>query len=303
MTSEGPPQKRTRGVVFNIQRYSIHDGPGIRTTVFLKGCPLRCFWCQNPESQKTRPEVFLKKSACLLCGRCVAACPEGASSIVDGICVIDRKKCSGCGTCVEVCSNDARTLMGRWASVDEVMSEVLRDKRFYANSGGGVTLSGGDPTAQPRFALALLQACKAAGLHTAIETCGCTSWRVFSRLLEHVDLVLFDIKHLDSGKHREGTGRPNALILENAARIARSKPMRVRVPVIPGFNDSPEAIRAIARFVREELGALEIDLLPYNRMGESKYEFLGRASFQAESGKDEDIERLQAALRLECVTS
>ena len=218
--------KGTQGVIFNIQRYSIHDGPGIRTTVFLKGCQLRCFWCQNPESQRRRPEVFLKKSVCTLCGRCVAACPEGASSLVDGASVIDRTKCTGCGKCVEVCPDGARTLMGKWVSVQQVMRELVRDKRFYDNSAGGITLSGGDPTAQPKFAQSLLRACKDAGLHTAIETCGCTSWPVLERLLEHVDLVLFDIKHSDSAKHREGTGKPNRLILENARMIARAKPRR-----------------------------------------------------------------------------
>ena len=286
-----------RGVIFNIQRYSIHDGPGIRTTVFLKGCQLACFWCQNPESQRIRPDLFLKKSACTACGRCVAACPEGANSIVDGASAIDREKCVACGKCVESCPNGARTLMGKWVDTDEVMREVIRDRRFYDKSGGGVTLSGGDPTAQPKFARALLKASKEAGLHTAIETCGCTSWPILESLLDHVDLVLFDIKHSDPARHREGTGKPNRLILENAAKIARAKPLRIRVPVIPGFNDSAEQIRAIANLVKERLGPIEIDLLPYNRMGESKYEFLGRPSFRSESGLDEDIERLRVEVR------
>jgi pyruvate formate lyase activating enzyme len=282
------------GIIFNLQRYSIHDGPGIRTTVFLKGCGLKCMWCQNPESQHLRPEVFLNRSKCGACGVCVEACPRGANSIVDGGCAIDRKKCDGCGACAQACPNGARTIMGRWATVEEVMSEVVRDKRFYTTSGGGVTLSGGEPTHQHQFAAGLLKACKAQGFHTAIETCGDVSWPVLEGLLNHLDLVLFDIKHLDAEKHRSGTGKPNGTILDNARKVARCKPMRVRVPVIPGFNDTAEDLKAITRFAREELGGVEVDLLPYNRMGESKYEFLGRDYLRVESGNAEKVEALRA---------
>lgn len=292
--------KKTKGIIFNLQRYSIHDGPGIRTTVFLKGCRLRCFWCQNPESQKKKPEVFLNKSRCTLCSRCVTACLSGANRLLDGVSVlIDRSRCIGCSKCVEACPNGARTLMGRYLTVDEVMHEVLRDRRFYENSGGGVTLSGGEPADQPRYALALLRACKDIGLHTVIDTCGYVPWSTMEKLLKYVDLVLFDIKHMDSSKHREATGKLNDMILENARMVARCKPMRVRVPVVPAFNNSAEEIRTIARFVKEELGSVEIDLLPYNKLGESKYEFLDRVCFHGESSREEEIKALEAEVSLE----
>jgi len=279
--------KVKEGAVFNIQRYSIHDGPGIRTTVFLKGCSLRCFWCQNPESQAIRPELFFDKSKCTRCGRCVEVCPTGASSLSDKTSVIDRSICIGCGKCVEVCPNEARRLVGKYMTVDEVMQEVLKDRRFYENSGGGVTLSGGEPTTQLNFAVALLQRCKQQGLHTTLDTCGYAPWSTMEKLLKYTDLVLYDIKHMDPVKHRQGTGESNRIILENARRIAKRWPMRVRVPLIPGFNDSVDDVRAIARFVRTELGSVEIDLLPYNKFGEAKFERLDKERVFLERQTDE----------------
>jgi pyruvate formate lyase activating enzyme len=273
MTNNEP---KSGGIIFNIQRYSIHDGPGIRTTVFLKGCPLSCFWCQNPESQHKKPELFFQKDRCTACGACIPVCPNTANTLLDGIIFIDRDKCQGCGKCVEACPSTVRTLMGRYATVDEIMNEILRDKRFYKKSGGGITLSGGEPTAQADFALALLEKCKSAGLHTAIETCGYSPWPTVERFMEFTDLFLFDIKCMNPERHRESVGRSNDLILENAARIAKSKPIRIRVPVIPGFNDNPDEILAIARFAKDNLGNCAVDLLPYNRMGESKYDRLSR---------------------------
>lgn len=264
------------GVVFDIQRYSIHDGPGIRTTVFLKGCPLRCAWCQNPESQRLEPEILLNKDKCTACGKCVAACPAGANSL-SGLCAkVERQKCLRCGKCVGVCPNEARRLSGKQMSVDEVIKEVLRDRMFYKTSGGGVTLSGGEATFQPEFALAILRECKTLGLNTAIETCGYASWQVLQSLLEYVDLVLFDIKHVDTVRHQAGTGMNNDIILENAGKIAALKPMKVRVPLIPGFNDSEQDIRAIAAFVGTLPNRIEMDLLAYNPLGEGKYEHLGK---------------------------
>ncbi|MBT8338651.1 MAG: glycyl-radical enzyme activating protein [Desulfatitalea sp.] len=279
--------KTDQGVVFNIQRYSIHDGPGIRTTVFLKGCPLRCFWCQNPESHRKEPQVSLNSDACALCGRCVSVCPTDAISLGTKSSAIDRDKCSGCGKCVQACPNDARSLAGTILTVDEVMRQVFKDVRFYENSGGGVTLSGGEPLYQADFALSILQRCKDSGLHTTIETCGCVSWDVMKNILEYTDLVFFDIKHLQPARHLEGCGKSNSLILANAKKVAECKPIIVRVPLIPGFNDSSEAIAEIAQFVKTELGAVEVELLPYNKMGEVKFERLDKKSVAKQTqGKD-----------------
>jgi pyruvate formate lyase activating enzyme len=285
-----------KGVIFNIQRYSIHDGPGIRTTLFLKGCPLKCFWCQNPESQRKKPEVFLYKDRCTGCGQCVAACSTGASRLLEKKSTIDRDKCIGCGECVGVCPNEARKLMGRSMTVDKVMQEVVKDSKFYEDSGGGVTLSGGEPTAQPQFALAVLRNCKEAGLHTTLETCGYVSWQTMDKLLEYTDLVLYDVKCLDAKKHYAATGRSNAIILQNIKRIAGYKPIRVRVPMIPGFNDSSHEVRAIANFVKKELGSIEIELLSYNKLGESKCNLLDRDPVHLEDRGDEHMEKLKLEL-------
>ena len=292
-------EQAANGIIFNIQRYSIHDGPGIRTTVFFKGCPLRCYWCQNPESQSNEAEVFLTTGNCTLCGRCVAVCPTGASSLLEDSSTIDRSKCIGCGKCVEVCPVEARKLVGSYVTKDEIMGEIMKDVKFYENSGGGVTLSGGDPMGQPEFALSIIRSLKEAGLHTVLDTCGYAAWSTLKRLLEFTDLVFFDLKTIDTKKHREATGRPNRLILENAKRIAGYRPMRVRVPMIPNFNDSPEDVRAIARFVREELGAIDMDLLPYNKLGEVKYERLGKKCFTAEAQTDEEMQHLETVVSAE----
>lgn len=292
-------EKVPKGIIFNIQRYSIHDGPGIRTTVFLKGCPLKCFWCQNPESQRSQPEIFLVRSNCTLCGKCFNVCSNGASSLLENNSTIDRSKCIGCGKCVEVCPSEARKLVGTPMTTDEVMREVLKDVKFYENSGGGVTLSGGEPVAQPGFALSILRSCKEAGLHTVLDTCGYVPWGGMKRLLSYTDLVFFDIKTIDTKKHHQATGKSNRLILENAKRIANYKPMRVRVPLIPNFNDSPEDIRRIALFVKNEMGSIEIDLLSYNKLGEVKYDRLDRTCIPAETQTEEDINHLETIVSLE----
>lgn len=272
--------KGLTGNVFNIQRYSIHDGPGIRTTVFLKGCALKCFWCQNPESQAMNPEILYNKDNCTLCGRCIKVCGTGASILSELGSAIDRDKCIGCGQCVEACYANARVLAGKEMSLEEVMDVVLKDKVMYNNSQGGVTVSGGDPTMQPEFTLQLLRRCKEQGLHTAIETCGFTPWTILKTLLEYTDLVLFDIKCLDPKKHFNATGKDNNLILDNVRKVAREKTMQVRVPLIPGFNDSPEDVKALLNFVKEQLGlsGSNITLLRYNNFGEAKYDRLNRES-------------------------
>lgn len=269
--------EKTSGIVFNIQHYSIHDGPGIRTTVFLKGCPLKCLWCQNPESQIPAPEIMLDKEKCSGCGRCVSICPEGAVLLKDGKSATDRKKCVGCGTCTGDCTSVARSMMGYSITAGDVFEDVNKDAVFYESANGGVTISGGDPVFQPDFSAAILKLCKNAGMHTAVETCGFGKWEAMKRILTHADLVLYDVKQMDSDAHKICTGAPNDLILENAKRIRHllNLPMIVRVPVVPGYNDSIENIERLGEFVRTELGCdIEIHLLPYHRLGVGKNEQL-----------------------------
>lgn len=264
------------GRIFDIQRYSVHDGPGIRTTVFFKGCPLKCLWCGNPESQKNRQQLLYFQSLCLGCHECVEVCPHGANHVLsDGILEFDRSLCQACGKCVEVCPADARQISGSEMTVDEVMEIVDRDALFYANSGGGMTVSGGEPTAQPGFLLNLFKACHRHGHDTALDTCGSVAGKVLEPILEHTDLVLFDIKHMDPEQHRKLTGVDNRLILENAKRIAAAGiPMILRVPLIPGCNDSEHNVRATAQLALD-LGGVEINLLTYHRLGLRKYSALG----------------------------
>lgn len=263
-----------RGVVFNIQHYCIHDGPGIRSTVFVKGCPLRCVWCQNPESQSPAPEVLFVAERCEDCGTCVEACPEGAIALRDGKAATDRGLCKGRGNCVSVCPNEARSLMGKEMPASEVFEDLAADSLFYRSSGGGITVSGGEPLAQPDFTATVCRLAKEAGLHTAIDTCGHAPWHIVEQVLRHVDLVLYDFKHMNEEKHKLYTGVSNSLILENALRIAERHPqVRIlgRFAVIPGYNDDDENVSATAEFIRT-LGPVEgIHLLPYHKFGEAKY--------------------------------
>lgn len=267
----------TNGIVFNIQHYSIHDGPGIRTDVFLKGCFLRCSWCQNPESQSLTPELFNFKEKCTGCGRCVEVCPQKAIQIKEAKSKTDRNKCKSCGRCVQICPSDARSLIGQEMSAEEVFKKVKGDELFYRRSKGGMTLTGGDPLFQPGFSKNLLSLCRQAGIHTALETCGYSRWETLKDILQNVDLVLFDLKHMNSEKHLEFTGVPNDLILDNARKIHQMLkiPIWARVPVIPGYNDSAENICATAEFVSKELSrSVPVYLLAYHRLGETKYERL-----------------------------
>ena len=244
------------GIVFNIQRFSIHDGPGIRTTVFLKGCTLRCFWCHNPEGIRPQLENQFYPERCIGCGECVTVCPEGAQSMGENGRAYDRERCKVCGKCVEICYAGALLRMGNRTSAGEVCAEALRDRAFYQSSGGGVTLSGGEPVMQRDFSRAILEGCKAEGLHTAIETAGHYRWEDLAGLLPFVDLVMMDIKHMDRRKHHRATGVTNERILANATRLAGTGlPLLFRIPVVPTVNDTEDEIAAIARFVHR-LGAL-----------------------------------------------
>jgi pyruvate formate lyase activating enzyme len=267
------------GFIFNIQGYCIHDGPGIRTSVFLKGCPLRCLWCQNPESHSFYPELLFAEEKCIGCGKCVQVCPENAIRLSGKKSRTDRQFCKSSKLCVDACPNEARAVIGRRATADEVFKEIDADSLFYQESGGGVTLSGGEPLAQPEFAAHILKKCRDAGFHTAMDTCGYASWATMKEVLRHVDLVLYDFKHMNPELHKKYTGVSNELILQNAEKIHRdtSIPMRARVTVIPGFNDSPENIEATARFIADKLSnSIPVHILPYHRLGEAKWERLDR---------------------------
>lgn len=269
---------KTKGRVFNIQRYSIHDGGGIRTLVFLKGCPLRCLWCSNPESQKSEPELGFIESRCVgsgACGApCLSACPLQAIGLnAQGKPEIERKVCDACGKCAVVCGNDALKVVGRQMTVDEVMAEVEKDRAFYRRSGGGMTLGGGEPLAQHEFAAELLKVAQEAYLHTALETCGHAPWSHLETVLKYTDLLQFDLKHMDSAKHQTLTGQTNELTLDNLKRVLSVKAPQdviIRIPVVPGCNDSTENIRETARFVAG-LGFKQAELVPYHRLGVSKY--------------------------------
>ncbi len=270
----------TRGTVFNIARFSLHDGPGIRTVVFLKGCPLSCAWCHNPEGMSARPEVFFRPDTCLACGRCAAACPRVAAAAAATTAPFPDEACPpGCQACADACRVGAREALGTSWDLPKLLDLVLSDRAFYEASGGGVTLSGGEPLAQAPFATAFLEACGQAGLHRAVETSGFAPERVFLDLAEQTDLLLFDIKLMDPAAHKAWTGVGNALILNNlrvAVRaaektdpLAAGKEIRIRRPLVPGVNDGEGETRALANLALE-LG-LGVDLLPYHADAEDKY--------------------------------
>lgn len=288
-----------RGIVFDIKGFAIHDGPGIRTTVFLKGCPLRCEWCHNPESQALRPVLAQFKSNCIGCLKCLARCPHGALSAGEDGIVIDRGGCQACGACAETCYAGALVLRGRRMTVEQVMAEVRKDRPFYENSGGGMTLSGGEPLFQPDFAIALLKAARAEGLHTCLDTCGYVSAHVLAQALPYVDLVLYDIKSVNSQRHRSRTGRPNQRILENLRALTTDGvPIKLRMPLVPGFNDRPEDIAEAARFVADLKHPPPLEILPYHRLGVGKCEALGMsAPFEAEPPALAAVEALAEVAR------
>lgn len=268
-------QEELVGCVFDIQHYCIHDGPGLRTLVFLKGCPLRCIWCSNPESQLTAQEIGWHQSRCIGCYECVKVCPNNSIGVVDGKIAINRATCNSCGKCVDICPGKALRLYGRQFKVSEVVKEVEKDLGFYEDE-GGVTLTGGEPLLQAEFARAVLKECKEMGIGTAVETTGCVQWPAIEQVIAYTDIFLYDLKHLDSNKHREFTGVGNEVIVENLTKADRAgAKIRVRFPFIPGINDG-QNIQDLIQYCHSINNLDGIDILPYHKLGENKYRALGR---------------------------
>jgi pyruvate formate lyase activating enzyme len=267
----------TTGMIFDLQRTSLHDGPGIRTAVFLKGCPLRCAWCHNPESQSRQREISFRAEVCVACGECALVCEHGAHIITPANTqgathTYDRALCDRCGECVPACLYDALKIAGQQMTVEDVMREVRKDVRFYARSGGGLTITGGEPMLQPDFTAALLHAAKAEGIHTCVETCGWASQSAYARVLPDVDLFLFDFKATEPDAHRRLTGADNALILANLDFLCTNGAnILLRCPLIAGVNDSAAHLAGIAALGRRYPTLLSIDVLPYHNIGNGKY--------------------------------
>ncbi len=262
--------------VLQIERLCVHDGPGIRTTVYLKGCSLQCRWCHNPESISPRPEIGFRATRCIGCGACVEVCPTGAHVFADGAHALDRRLCTACGACVEACLPGALEYYGMEMSAEDVAAAVLEDRTFYAESGGGCTLSGGEPLLQADFCAGVLSLLKDEGIHCAIDTSGAVPWRNFETALPYTDMFLYDIKHIDSSVHMEHTGGSNGAILRNLERLSECDlPIEVRIPLIPGFNADVESISVIGEFLRGLPNITGVRLLPYH-LARQKYEVVGR---------------------------
>lgn len=295
----------THGLLFNIQRFSLHDGPGIRTTVFMKGCPLRCLWCHNPEGLTASPQVRLSANLCTRCGRCAAACALGGHELNETAHTLHLTSCCRCGQCVAACYAGALELVGSSMTVEEVLAVVRRDLPFYEQSGGGLTLSGGEPLAQFAFTRALLAAAKAEALHTAMETSAFAPWEQLAELAPLLDLWLVDVKHTDEARHRELTGVSNARILENIRRITASGwPVLVRIPWVPGVNTDDVFLTGLRAFLATLAQSPKVEFMPYHRLGQGKWQALGGLSPLPDAipaAVAEDIAPWVAALRADGV--
>jgi pyruvate formate lyase activating enzyme len=289
----------TTGTVFNIQRYSIHDGPGIRTTVFLKGCPLNCCWCQNPESQLSGQEMIFWGDRCISCGACSTICSSDAIQIKNGIPVTEKKKCMLCGKCIEKCPTLAREIIGEKLTTEEVIKEIEKDMVFYEESGGGVTFSGGEPLGQSEFLEGLLNGCREKKIHTAVDTSGYISWEILNKISPKIDLFIYDLKLMGSKRHKKYTGVSNEIILENLKKLSSlNHNIFVRFPVIPGINDDDQNIRETGEFL-SSLKITQVNLLPYHYIGIDKYGRLGRAYHLAttQPPSEEKLSEISAILK------
>jgi pyruvate formate lyase activating enzyme len=287
------------GIVFDIKKFSIHDGPGIRTTVFFKGCPLNCRWCHNPESQIREPELMVWKSRCIGCRACLPVCPQGAISWEDGPST-DVEKCTLCGACVEVCYAEAREIVGREMTAAQVVAEIEQDVPFYDEFDGGATFSGGEPLAQPDFLLALLEACREQEIHTAVDTCGFAPWKILDRIRGRVDLFLYDLKLMDEARHRKFTGVSNELILRNLQMLSeREHDIFLRAPIIPGINDDDGHIQQMGEFAAALPHLNRVDILPYHHIAVEKYKRLNKVYDlpEARSPSDERLAEIAHILR------
>ena len=286
------------GTVFNIQRFSVHDGPGIRTTVFLKGCPLNCLWCHNPEGIATEPEIVRSPNRCIECGECVQVCPEGLPIPGQAAGTERIDQCVVCGACAQACPCEARQMAGRSMTVDEVMVEILKDRIFFDESGGGVTFSGGEPLSQSAFLRALLSACREQGVHTTVDTSGLAPFDDLKSVAELTDLLLYDVKMIDDTEHRRFTGASNTRILDNLRRLGSGEHrIWIRVPVVPGIKDRADNVEATAHLAASVRGVERICLLPYHPLGEDKLRRLGQRSELAGLERPTDI-HLQNLLNL-----
>ncbi|MFZ5354399.1 MAG: glycyl-radical enzyme activating protein [Bacillota bacterium] len=260
-----------QGLVYNIQKFSIHDGPGIRTSVFLKGCPLDCWWCHNPESKSPMIELLYNKTRCIDCLDCIKGCPENALSVTEGSVYLNKTDCRLCLSCQKLCPTSALEAAGKYMSVEQVVRDVEKDRIFYEESGGGVTITGGEPLMQPEFTYELLKECTFGGIHTAVDTSGFASWDVLREIAEYTELFLFDIKHMDESQHIKYTGVSNHIILENLKKLVEAnKKINIRYPMIPGINDASENIIKMSWYLKE-LNITAVNLLPYHNIGIDKY--------------------------------
>jgi pyruvate formate lyase activating enzyme len=264
-------------LVLSITRMTIHNGPGMRTLILFKGCPLHCIWCSTPESQKTEPELGVYPMKCIRCGDCIPVCPTKAISLPDGKLTVNRSLCNVCGKCVDVCNAKALEILGHQMTIAQLVTEVKKDEIVYKYSHGGVTISGGEPLFDTEFALNLLKAFKAEGINTGVDTCGEVPWKGLEPTLLYVDFFLWDIKHMDPEQHKKLTGVSNKLILSNAKAVAaRNVPLYIRIPLIPGYNDSEENIKATCEFSRGLASVVQVDIMPLHHLGKARYDSLDR---------------------------